>query len=87
MILRTTVIAVSAVVALAGGVSAEPAKPVSHEASQPPTHPVAPAPADAPKAPLAIATSAQASSKPVRVARVTTCRCGDPAVQRDEGEQ
>ena len=84
---RRIAMTVSVAVALSAGVHAEPAKLASRKASEPTAHPAALSSAEAAKAQVAIAASAQAPSKPVRVARVTTCRCGDPALQRDEGEQ
>jgi hypothetical protein len=65
---------------------AEPAKPQSQESSQTPSRPVVLASAEGAKAPVAAADQ-QAPAKRPRVARVTTCRCGDPVPQEDDSEQ
>jgi hypothetical protein len=65
---------------------AEPPKAPVQPASQPSSRPIVLASADAVKAPAAAAEQPAPAKKP-RVARVTTCRCGDQIPQDDSGEE
>jgi hypothetical protein len=84
MLARSMMIAVT--LAATTAASAEPPKAQVQQASQPSNRPIVLASAEAMKSPAA-ATDQQAPAKPARVARVTSCRCGDPVPQDDDSEQ
>ncbi len=86
MMIRGLLIAVSAL-ATAAATSAEPVKPIKQEADHPTVRPFILASAGTPKTSLDLAGNRADQAKPARVARVTTCRCGDAATPQDEGEQ
>jgi hypothetical protein len=87
MVIRGVPFAALAVLMLATGALAEPPKPAGRETHRPAKLPSALAPAAEAKTAAALAANVQSPQRPVRVARATTCRCGDPAVPVDEGEQ
>jgi len=78
-------ILISAMLTAATAAQAEPAKPEA-QPSQASSRPLVLASAEALKAPVA-ASEQQAPVKRPRVARVTTCRCGDPVPQDDSEQQ
>ena len=84
MLARSIIIA--AMLTTACAAYAEPSKPQGQEASQASSRPLVLASAEAVKAPVA-AAGQQAPAKRPRVARVTTCRCGDPIPQDDSDQQ
>jgi hypothetical protein len=83
MLARSIVIAVAAALSVATPALAEPAKP--QDSAQPASRPIVLASADAVSKP-ATAADQQVPVKRPRVARVTTCRCGDP-IPQDEDQQ
>lgn len=84
MIARSIVIA--ATLAGATAALAEPPKPQAQEAGEPSSRPIVLASANAVKTP-AVSADQQAAAKRPRVARVTTCRCGDPVPQDDSDQE
>jgi hypothetical protein len=84
MLARSIIIA--AMLTTACAAYAEPSKPQGQEASQASSRPLVLASAEVVKAPVAAAEQ-QAPAKRPRVARVTTCRCGDPIPQDDSDQQ
>jgi hypothetical protein len=84
MLARSIVIAGTLTAAAAA--FAEPPKPQAQAASQPSNRPLVLASADSVKTPTTDADQ-QAPAKKPRVARVTTCRCGDQVPQDDSGEE
>lgn len=83
MLIRSIVIAAALNAATAA--SAEPSKPQVQQASQPSSRPIVLASAEAKPAPAA--ADQQAPAKRPRVARVTTCRCGDPIPQESDEQE
>ena len=80
--MRSRQIAIAALLILASAANAEPAKSPSAQAEQPRSQPakvVVLAAAETGKATAADAAQSTPSPPRHRVARVTTCRCGDPA--------
>ena len=84
MIARSFIIA--AMLTAAPAAYAEPSKPQGQAANQASSRPLVLASAEAVKAPVA-AGDQQAAAKRPRVARVTTCRCGDPQPADDQPDQ
>ena len=84
MLARSIIIAATLTAATAA--YAEPAKPQAQEAGQASSRPLVLASAEVAKAPVAAADQ-QAPAKRPRVARVTSCRCGDPVPQDDSADQ
>ena len=84
MIARSIIIA--AMLTAASAAYADPSKPQGQEASQASNRPLVLASAEVVKAPVA-AGDQQAAAKRPRVARVTTCRCGDPQPADDQPDQ
>ena len=84
MLARSILIAASLTAATA--VLAEPPKPQAQPPSQPSSRPIVLASAETVKGPAAAADQ-QAPAKRPRVARVTSCRCGDPVPQDSEDQQ
>ena len=84
MLARSILVAASLTTATAA--FAEPPKPPVQATSQPSSRPIVLASAEAVKAPVATADQQEPAKRP-RVARVTTCRCGDPVPQDDADQQ
>jgi hypothetical protein len=85
MHVRFAVVAAATLLGAAAVAAAEPASAPAKAPAQPQSHPapVVLASADQVQAPAADAQPA-AQPKRARVARVTTCRCGDPQVQPEK---
>ena len=79
-------ILIAAALTSATAALAEPAKPAAQPVTQPAGRPIVLASADAVKAP-AMAADQQVPVKKPRVARVTTCRCGDQIPADDSADQ
>jgi hypothetical protein len=84
MLARSIVIAVAAL-SVAAAALAEPAEPQPQDSVQPASRPIVLASAEVVSKP-ATAADQQVPVKRPRVARVTTCRCGDP-IPQDEDQQ
>jgi hypothetical protein len=65
----------------------KPAQPQQPSQPQPVSAQVVLASADEVRAPSPVEQQPTAQPKPHRVARVTTCRCGDVVTQPDDGQQ
>ena len=79
--MRTRLIAVAAFLAVGSEAHAEPAKTPAVQADQPqraPAKPVVLAAAETVKATVGDSAQAAPTQSKHRIARVTTCRCGDP---------
>ena len=84
MLARSILIAASLMAATAA--FAEPPKPQAQQPSQSSSRPIVLASAETVKGP-AVSADQQAPAKRPRVARVTSCRCGDPVPQDSEDQQ
>lgn len=87
--MRSSTIAIAAVLSVAGMARAEPPKLARVRAVQPQQRPaeVSLAAAETTHAPPPDAAQPNAAAPKRRIARVTTCRCGDPQVNPDNQEQ
>jgi len=77
-------ILIAAVTTMSGSAFAQPGTPAPQPLQNPPPATVVLASADQVKAPVATDPQPAALPKPHRIARVTTCRCGDQQAQPDE---